>query len=104
MPFPINNVPDNYTSFRKEVEYKCPIRAEISMPKTLKPLPDCGLPLGELPSYQLLNAEKPNPVPCSAFPFQGGETSALLRLKSYLWDTDAVAQYKLTRNGLVGKE
>ena len=25
------------------------------------------------------------------------------RLKSYLWDTDAVATYKETRNGLLGK-
>jgi len=102
IPFPISGIPDNYTSFRKDVEYKCQIRPEISMPKTLKPLPDCGLPLGELPSYQLLNSEKPQSVPYSAFPFEGGETSALQRLKSYLWETDAVAQYKQTRNGLVG--
>ena len=104
IPFPISGIPDNYTSFRKDVEYKCQIRPEISMPKTLKPLPDCGLPLGELPSYQLLNSEKPQSVPFSAFPFEGGETSALQRLKSYLWETDAVAQYKQTRNGLVGKQ
>lgn len=42
--------------------------------------------------------------PQSAFPFKGGETAALLRLKSYLWDTQAVEKYKLTRNGLLGTE
>ncbi len=42
--------------------------------------------------------------PQSAFPFKGGETSALARLKFYLWDTRAVEQYKITRNGLLGSE
>lgn len=36
--------------------------------------------------------------------FGGGETAALSRLKSYLWDTRAVEKYKLTRNGLLGSE
>ena len=34
--------------------------------------------------------------------FKGGETEALARLKYYLWDTDLVATYFQTRNGMLG--
>lgn len=34
--------------------------------------------------------------------FHGGETEALKRLKYYLWDTDLVASYFQSRNGMLG--
>ena len=34
--------------------------------------------------------------------FKGGETEALARLKYYLWDTDLLANYFQTRNGMLG--
>jgi len=34
--------------------------------------------------------------------FKGGETEALARLKYYLWDTDLLAKYFQTRNGMLG--
>eukprot|EP00959_Pyramimonas_sp_CCMP1952_P144981 3035204-Pyramimonas_sp.AAC.1 len=33
---------------------------------------------------------------------QGGESVALARLKYYLWDTDLIANYFQTRNGMLG--
>ena len=33
--------------------------------------------------------------------FRGGEEVALARLRHYLWDTDAVATYFDTRNGML---
>ena len=79
------------------------------MPEKLKPSPDLttfGLEWGSLPSYEQLNspAGEPKLNPSSAFPFKGGETCALASLKSYLWDTNAVAKYKETRNGLIGTD
>ena len=35
---------------------------------------------------------------------QGGESAGLARLRHYLWDTDAVAEYFNTRNGMLGAE
>lgn len=106
LPFPIPAIPDSYTGFRKDVEYKLRIRPETTMPDKLKPIPNLPSEVswGDLPTYETLNSTEPKSVPFSAFPFQGGETAALKRLKSYLWDTDAVAQYKETRNGLVGTD
>ena len=40
----------------------------------------------------------------TAFPFCGGESAALERLHSYLWESDSVAQYKETRNGMIGAD
>ena len=42
--------------------------------------------------------------PNTAFPFGGGETEALKRVDSYLWETKAIEKYKETRNGLLGTE
>jgi len=104
LPFPVARTPDNYTAFRKEMEARAKVRPEVKMPEKLKPVPELGdqLRWGDTPTYQQLGVTEPKAHPCSAFPFQGGETSGLQRLQSYLWDTDAVARYKETRNGLVG--
>ena len=45
---------------------------------------------------------------CNAFlqgvlDFKGGEAAALARLKYYLWDSDLIATYFDTRNGMVGE-
>jgi deoxyribodipyrimidine photo-lyase len=106
LPFQINHVPDSYTGFRKDVEEKLRIRPEITMPDKMKPVPTLApeISWGNLPTIEGLNSTKPIPCLSSAFPFNGGETAALQRLKSYLWDTNAVAQYKETRNGLIGTE
>ena len=40
----------------------------------------------------------------TAFPFSGGETSGLNRVKEYIWDTHHVDTYKETRNDLIGPE
>lgn len=106
LPFQISKVPDAYTAFRKDVEDQLKIRPEISMPEKLKPVPSfpSEISWGNLPSYEMLNSSEPLLNPSSAFPFSGGETAALQRLKSYLWDTNAVAQYKETRNGLIGSD
>ena len=34
--------------------------------------------------------------------FRGGETAALARLKYYLWDSDLIATYFDSRNGMLG--
>ena len=38
----------------------------------------------------------------SAFPFQGGENTALKHLKNYIWEFQQIKTYKETRNELVG--
>jgi len=101
---PFRNIPDTYTQFRKEVETKAKIRPLKEMPEKLKPLPN-QLSMGNMPNIKTLTNLEEDEIkvdPRSAFPFVGGETSALERLHHYLWKSHSVATYKETRNGLIG--
>lgn len=103
LPFKPHNLPDVYTQFRKQVESRDRVRQEIAVPETFRPLPLAVDP-GSIPSIDDFSVPKPPAVGHSVFPFSGGETTALSRLKSYLWETDHVATYKETRNGMIGAE
>ncbi|KAG7259523.1 hypothetical protein CRUP_014149 [Coryphaenoides rupestris] len=104
LPFPhLARLPDVYTQFRKAVETQSRVRPLIVSPDQLRPLPP-GLEEGALPTLEDLGQSEPVADPRSAFPCRGGESQALARLQHYFWDTDAVATYKETRNGLIGTD
>ncbi|KAF7669269.1 hypothetical protein LDENG_00203350 [Lucifuga dentata] len=93
-------LPDVYTQFRKAVETQSSIRPLFPTPGQLKPLPP-ELEEGAIPTVEDLQQTGCETDPRSAFPCSGGESQALHRLQHYFWDTDAVATYKETRNGLI---
>ena len=98
----MKSIPDTYTQFRKEVESKSKIRKVLDMPNSLKPIPP-GLDVKSVPEFLDFNfSQHYKRDTRTAFPFEGGETSGLLRLENYLWGTHSVATYKETRNGLIG--
>ncbi|KAL4238250.1 hypothetical protein ACF0H5_002963 [Mactra antiquata] len=103
LPFPVSRLPDVYTQFRKNVEGSCRVRQCIDLPEKLNPLPE-GIEDGEIPSMEQLGLQEPPSDSRTAFPYEGGETTALERLNYFLWDTDAVATYKETRNGMIGAD
>ncbi|KAF0290832.1 Cryptochrome DASH [Amphibalanus amphitrite] len=105
LPFAVNKTPDVYTQFRKAVEGGGRVRPPLQMPDRLRPLPD-GLDCGPLPAPADLGLPEGESTgePRTAFPWPGGETSGLARVHHYLWETDAVATYKETRNGLSGED
>ncbi|KAK7104365.1 hypothetical protein V1264_019096 [Littorina saxatilis] len=103
LPFKPQNLPDVYTQFRKKVESHDRVRHIVPTPDKVKPLPP-GIDPGNIPNMEDFNVSKPPSLEHSAFPFPGGETTALARLESYLWQTDSVATYKETRNGMIGSE
>ncbi|XP_076463876.1 cryptochrome DASH-like [Babylonia areolata] len=103
LPFKPQNLPDVYTQFRKRVEASDRVRHVVPTPDKLRPVPP-GLDPGNIPSTEEFNVPQPPSVEHSVFPFPGGETTALARLESYLWQTDNVATYKETRNGMIGSE
>uniref|UniRef100_A0A3P8ZFV4 Cryptochrome DASH n=1 Tax=Esox lucius TaxID=8010 RepID=A0A3P8ZFV4_ESOLU len=101
----LSRLPDVYTQFRMAVESKGRVRPVLPTPGQLKPLPPgSGLDEGPIPSPEELAQTEAVRDPRSAFPFSGGESQALARLQHYFWDTDAVATYKETRNGLIGPD
>ncbi|KAL1006251.1 hypothetical protein UPYG_G00069760 [Umbra pygmaea] len=99
----LSRLPDVYTQFRMAVESQGRVRPVLPTPDQLKPLPAGSVvEEGPIPSLEDLDQIEALREPRSAFPCSGGESHALARLKHYFWDTDAVATYKETRNGLIG--
>mmetsp|Transcript_19646 Transcript_19646/g.54802 ORF Transcript_19646/g.54802 Transcript_19646/m.54802 type:complete len:584 (+) Transcript_19646:357-2108(+) len=55
-----------------------------------------------LPWPEGTDPQPPATHPQAVLKFQGGESAALARLKYYLWDSDLLATYFDTRNGMLG--
>lgn len=100
LPFPIKDIPDVFTKFRKKVEREAEIRPSFDTPAKITVPKD--LDSSEVPTLADLGLEKPTLDKRNVLNFKGGETEALKRLKYYLWDTDLLKQYKKSRNGLIG--
>ncbi|MEZ4803462.1 MAG: DASH family cryptochrome [Gelidibacter sp.] len=98
----IENLPKIFTEFRKQVEKQCKVRAEIehsSYKQIFSPSE-----ITQIPSLEDLRFKNFETHPNSAFPFKGGETSALNRLEEYIFKSQKLAHYKQTRNGLIGTD
>lgn len=103
LPFPVPHCPDTFSTFRKEVERFVKIREPLTAPtEQFEPL-TCELEIGEMPTIQDFGHESYEVDNKSAFRFKGGESAAKKRLEDYLWNTDAIATYKKTRNELLGE-
>ncbi|WCL82342.1 DASH family cryptochrome [Saprospira sp. CCB-QB6] len=103
LPFPIAHTPDVFTQFRKEVEKLTPVREPLPKPQSFVAWSH-RLALGELPQLSDFGWETPPKDERSVLHFKGGETQGLKRLHYYLWESDAIAKYKETRNGLLGPD
>lgn len=102
LPFEIDQLPDIFTTFRKQIEEKCTVRATFPTPQQV-PIVN-GIQAGSLPTLPELGLTPPATDPRTHTHFKGGETQALLRLKHYLWETNLIVHYKETRNGLLGTD
>lgn len=103
LPFPITHTPDVFTQFRKEVEKITPVRDPLPTPVKVPPVVEDDLDFGELPTLADFGLEPPPHDERAAIHFVGGESEGLDRVEEYFFETEAVATYKKTRNGLVGK-
>lgn len=105
LPCPVAQLPQVFTQFRNLVEERLQVFQPDPAPASLPPLPATAETLLQpLPSLSQMGLGEPLSVAASAFPFAGGEPAALARLRDYLWSSQAVRQYKETRNGLIGSE
>lgn len=102
LPFPITQCPDTFSGFRKEVERFVKIREPLATPtEQFFPL-TINIEKGAIPTIQNFGHSPVEKDNRAVIDFRGGESEALLRLKEYLWDTDAILTYKETRNELLG--
>ncbi len=97
LPFPVTHCPDIFTSFRKEVEKFVDIRVPLPSPIKINPL-SISLESGEISvPTEKISGQSPSFL-------SGGESSALQELNYYIWESNQIANYKETRNGLLGRD
>ncbi|MCA1750179.1 MAG: DASH family cryptochrome [Cryomorphaceae bacterium] len=101
LPFPHTELPDVFTAFRKKAEKQSEVRALFPAPESVH-LPEGNRELGELPSLSDLGLGTEPIDPRAAIAFKGGESEAWKRLNHYFGETQKLAEYKHTRNGLLG--
>lgn len=97
------NIPQVFTQFRKRCEKEVSVRPCVQLQKQL-PKENLIENQTKIPSLKDLGFEDFEVDPKSAFPFKGGENQALNRLRHYFWNTQKLAYYKKTRNGLIGTD
>lgn len=102
LPFEINDIPELFTTFRKQVEKSSTVYEIFPQPQKLRALPD--IDRGEIPTLKELGLETPEPDPRAVIPFKGGETAGFARLAHYFWQQDHLKAYKETRNGMLGMD
>lgn len=101
----LDNIPLLFTTFRQKVEKNLDIRNEFETENLVynKSFFDLKLKNNDV-TLSSLGFDDFEVNQSSAFPFSGGETEGLQRLKSYFFETKNLSVYKETRNGLVGKD
>ena len=99
LPFGLDDLPEVFSRFRGKVEKRSRVQPSIEEPEitSFDPL-DFNLEGSEIP---VLSDSKDSR---SAVPFKGGTTAAWKEVDYYLWESEAVLEYKLTRNGMVGRK
>lgn len=99
-------MPDSFTPFKNKCEGRASVRALLPSPKAGElRLPAVGgaeLDFSVEPSLEAIGFEPPPEDARSVLKFQGGETAALARVAYYLWESDKVATYFDSRNGMLG--
>jgi deoxyribodipyrimidine photo-lyase len=105
LPFPIAQLPNIFTEFRKAAEREVRIRPLAKTPHKIKsrPLPATVMPTLVSLGYSPTEIAKLTESGKKQF-FEGGETAGLDRVQEYLWDTNLIETYKETRNGLIGNK
>lgn len=102
LPFPVSQVPDVFTSFRKEVEKFIPIREPLPRPMSFTRWSFRPSTLGDMPTLEDFGHTAVEEDTRAVLAFKGGERAAIARLDYYLWRSNAVKTYKETRNELLG--
>jgi deoxyribodipyrimidine photo-lyase len=100
LPFDIAEIPELFTTFRKQIEKCSEVEDIFPTPKQLPKLPD--IDTGIIPTLTDLGLEIPTLDNRAVLQFKGGETEALRRLNDYFWESDNLKNYKETRNQMLG--
>ncbi len=99
LPFPIKDIPDVFSKFRKKTEREGQIRTVFASPDKIA-IPG-NLQVSEVPTLADLGFESFEEDPRRVIDFRGGESAGMERLNDYLWQSDGLNS-KQKKSGLIG--
>ena len=94
LPFALENMPDTFSPFRRKVEKY----AQVQLPN-VTPIAFSSYPINLDRNHVYVLSSTPE-IPEDGY--NGGESAAQKRIETYFFESDRIAQYKETRNGLDG--
>ncbi|WP_282124050.1 DASH family cryptochrome [Algibacter mikhailovii] len=97
-----SELPLLFTDFRKVVERTAVVRPSTTTKSVYSN--STAENTTKIPNLKDLGFENFKTATDTAFPFKGGENSAINRLNNYLFETKKIGNYKNTRNELIGKD
>lgn len=103
LPFAIDDLPELFTNFRKQVEKSSQVAPLLVSPQRLAALPESIDP-GNLPTLADWGLTLPEVDDRQQIQFVGGETAGLARVQEYIWQRDRLRVYKETRNGMLAPD
>jgi len=101
LPFPVSQVPDVFTTYRKEIESTISIRQPLPIPEIID-LPEIDIDRGEVPTLKTFGKTDIASKHIENAKFRGGETAVIKHLHDYIWNQQAIINYKESRNDLFG--
>jgi deoxyribodipyrimidine photo-lyase len=111
LPFAIDQLPEVFSNFRRLVEKSCRVRAPLAVPSlaalsgSLRADAEASAN-ATMAAADLMEAREAAVTtdPRAAFTVHGGRSHGLARMQRWFWETDCIARYKQTRDGLVGAD
>lgn len=103
LPMAVEDVQDTFTPWKDSVEANSRVRAPLDPPASV-PTPD--LEAGSIPTLSELgyDVDWTDDGDDTPMPVAGGESAALDRLQTYVFERDRLREYRETRNGLLGMD
>jgi len=111
LPFAVDDLPDVFSNFRRSVEKKCRVREPLPEPVLtamptdlcLRATEDADRVLACADFHEARSAAM-SPDARARFTCDGGRSHGLARVQRWFWETDCIARYKQTRDGLIGAD
>ncbi len=104
LPMAVEDIQDTFTPWKDSVEANSAVPDPLEPPESV-PTPD--LDGGSIPALSELRDDQLRADTSdteASMPVSGGESSALKRLQTYIFDRDRLREYRETRNGLLGMD
>ncbi|MCS7466203.1 DASH family cryptochrome [Stieleria sp. ICT_E10.1] len=104
LPFPIDDIPEVFSKFRRKVENRIVPPRPLDEPNAIPAANDeLSSRIGSVEIDQIPQLQIPEPRhdERAVMRYVGGETAGLQRIETYIWQLDQLRHYKQTRNGML---